>query len=162
ASVPEVSGAASLQAGNVIGRFILIEKLGSGGMGIVFLAYDPALNRNVAVKLLRPDLVAASRTEVRTRRLLREAQAMAQITHPNVIAVYDVGSFGDQVFIAMEYIRGQTLSQWLERPRTWREIAPVFGAAARGLHAAHGMGLVHRDFKPDNVFVAEDGRVLVG
>src|SRR5215471_672059 len=104
-------------AGELIGRFIVISKLGSGGMGVVLLAYDPALQRNVAVKLIRTDFGSGLRAEAGTARLLREAQAMAQIAHPNVVAVYDVGQVGEQVFIAMEHVDGETLTDWLLRPR---------------------------------------------
>src|SRR5262249_35794259 len=99
--------------------------------------------------------------ERRAARLVREAQAMAKIAHPNVISVFDVGSFDDQVFIAMELVDGPSLRVWLETPRSTREIVAVFAQAGRGLEAAHGLGLVHRDFKPDNVLVSKDGRVLV-
>ncbi|MFP2906572.1 protein kinase domain-containing protein, partial [Pyxidicoccus sp. 3LFB2] len=96
-------------------------------------------------------------------RLLREAQAMARLNHPNVVHVYDSGRLeDDSVFIAMEYVEGQTLQQWLkQRPRTWREVLRAFVDAGRGLAAAHAAGLVHRDFKPDNVLVGADGRVRV-
>ena len=147
--------------GTVIGRFIVLDTLGSGGMGLVLLAYDPSLDRKVAIKLLRPDLRFGESSEIRTARLLREAQAMAKIGHRNVLQVYDVGMFEGQVFVAMEHIDGETLTSWLARPHGWREIAETFADAARGLHAAHTLGLVHRDFKPDNVLVARDGRVLV-
>jgi TolB-like protein/Tfp pilus assembly protein PilF len=145
-----------------LGRYALLELVAGGGMGVVYLARDPELNRKVAVKLLRPSAWARlSRSEARSR-LLREAQAMAQLSHPNVIAVYDVGTFEDQVFIAMEYISGHTLSQWLEQEhRSTREILDVFVPAGRGLAAAHAAGVVHRDFKPDNVLISETGQVKV-
>ncbi len=141
-----------------IGRFMVIGPLGSGGMGIVVQAYDPELDRKVAIKLLkssraRPDSQA---------RLLREAQAMARLSHANVVQVYDVGVVGDQVFVAMELVVGKTLAEWLScEQRDWRAIVAVFTAAARGLQAAHAVGLVHRDFKPDNVLIADDGQVRV-
>src|SRR5215472_11180293 len=144
------------------GRYKLVEKLGAGGMGVVYLAEDPQLGRRVAIKLIGPKTSGTqSASEGRTR-LLREAQALAQLSHPNVIAVHDVGTFADQVFIVMEYVEGSTLSQWLaERKRTWREVLSIFVQAGRGLAAAHTVSIVHRDFKPDNVLVGNDGRVRV-
>src|SRR5215471_9893957 len=106
--------------GDLVGRFIVLGDLGSGGMGLVLLAYDPALNRNVALKLLRADLRDGERAELRTARLLREAQAMAQIVDRNVVSVYDVGTYDNQVFVAMEHVDGQTLSEWLATPRKTR------------------------------------------
>ncbi|MCA9636215.1 MAG: serine/threonine protein kinase, partial [Myxococcales bacterium] len=139
-----------------IGRYMVIRPLGAGGMGVVVEAYDPELDRRVAIKLLKPDRGGGESQA----RLLREAQAMARLSHPNVVQVHDVGMVGDQVFVAMELIRGQTLAHWLsERPRGWREVVRQFIEAARGLQAAHAVGLVHRDFKPDNVLLADDGRV---
>ena len=130
-----------------VGRFLVIRTLGAGGMGVVAEAYDPELDRRVALKLLKSD---HARLDSQTR-LLREAQAMARLSHPNVVQVYDVGVVGDQVFIAMELVRGQTLGAWLAaRPRPWREIVRVFSDAGRGLAAAHAAGLVHRDFKPES------------
>ncbi|MDP1921921.1 MAG: serine/threonine-protein kinase [Myxococcales bacterium] len=144
-----------------IGRFVIIAAVGQGGMGVVYSAYDPALNRRVAIKVLRAP-PGDSRAQGDTARLAREAQAMAQLSHPNVVPVYDVGRLGDSLFIAMEFIEGATLHQWLEEtPRTWREVLSVMLAAGRGLEAAHGAGLIHRDFKPTNVLVGLDGRVRV-
>jgi predicted Ser/Thr protein kinase len=139
-----------------VGRFEIDRRLGSGGMGVVYEGHDPALARKVAIKVLHEGVGALSR-------LLREAQALAQLTHENVVQVYEVDTSGDQVFVAMQFIEGRTLHAWLrERPRTWREIVDVFTGAGKGLAAAHGKGLVHRDFKPDNVLVGNDGipRVL--
>src|SRR6185503_10329675 len=93
--------------------------------------------------------------------LLREAQALARIAQPNVLTVYDMGMFGDSVFLAAELVDGDTLDAWLATPRRWRQIVEVFVQAARGLEAAHAVGLVHRDFKPSNVMVGRDGRVRV-
>jgi serine/threonine protein kinase len=111
----------------------------------------------VALKILRAQFDTA---EIRTR-LLREAQAMARLKHPKVVTVYDVGTFGDRIYIAMEFVDGSTLRRWLGESRPWREVLEVLKAAGRGLAAAHEAGLVHRDFKPDNVLVSKDGRVLV-
>jgi serine/threonine protein kinase len=163
--VPEDSQVAKrpvLSVGDRVGRYLVLSSIGAGGMGVVFSAYDPQLDRKVALKLLRANLAGANAKEARTR-LKREAQAIAQLNHPNVVGVYDVGTTDDgDVYIAMEFVEGDTLTTWLKRwPRTWREILDVFHQAARGLMAAHSVGLLHRDFKPDNVLVGGDGRVRV-
>jgi tRNA A-37 threonylcarbamoyl transferase component Bud32 len=147
-------------AGDTIGRYIILARLGAGGMGVVYTAYDPQLDRKVALKLLRTGGIAEA--EARSR-LIREAQAIAQLSHPNVVAVYDVGSADTgEVYIAMELVEGETLTAWLGHwDRSWREILELFFQAGRGLSAAHARGLVHRDFKPDNVLVGTDGRVRV-
>ncbi|HEX8700250.1 MAG TPA: serine/threonine-protein kinase [Myxococcaceae bacterium] len=143
-----------------VGRYVLLKQLGQGGMGVVFAAYDPDLDRKVALKLLRPD--GRTDSEQARARLLREAQALARVSHPNVIPVFDVGIWGAQVFLAMELIEGSTLSDWLKAsPRPWREVLERFLEAGRGLQAAHEKGLVHRDFKPGNVLVSHRGRVYV-
>ena len=157
----ESTGGRALRQGDAVDRFTVLEPLGEGGMGVVVAAYDPSLDRKVAIKLLHPDRISTA-SERGSLRLLREAQAMARLTHPNVITVYEVGTVGDEVFIAMELVEGETLAQWLQRePRPWREVVRVFVQAGRGLAAAHRAGLVHRDFKPENVLVAEDGTVRV-
>lgn len=156
---PVETSAAPLVRGTSVGRYLLLDPVGAGGMGIVYAAYDPELNRKVALKLLKPRGGGERPTQAR---LLREAQAMAQVAHPNVTAIYDVGMLGDQVFIAMEFVQGKTLEGWLsEWKGTWRDVLDVMIAAGRGLSAAHAAGLVHRDFKPENVLVGEDGRVRV-
>jgi serine/threonine protein kinase len=148
-------------SGDRVGRYLVLSALGAGGMGVVFAAWDPHLGRKIALKLLRSS-VASSSKDARTR-LRREAQAIAQLSHPNVVSIYDVGTTDDNaLYIAMEFVEGDTLTSWLRSyPRTWREIVDVFRQAARGLLAAHSVGLLHRDFKPDNVLVGGDGRVRV-
>jgi tetratricopeptide (TPR) repeat protein len=153
-------GEGILGRGTAIGRFVVLGLLGKGGMGEVYAAHDPELERDVAIKLLRGG--AGSESADGRMRLMREAQAIARVSHPNVVVVYDVGTFGNRVFIAMELVAGHTLRYWMhERARTWPEVLEVFAAAGRGLAAAHERELVHRDFKPDNVMIASDGQVRV-
>src|SRR5688572_26513944 len=157
-ATPSSGGHAKLTRGTVVGRYVLLDKLGAGGMGIVYAAYDPELDRKIAVKLLLP----SRSTEAGRARLLREAQALAKLTHPNVVAVYDVGTHDDQVWIAMEFVPGQTLGAWVkERLRRWPELLRVLTDVVRGVAAAHAVGLVHRDLKPENVMIGRDGRVRV-
>lgn len=153
---------ANLTRGTLIGRYVVLNKIGSGGMGVVYAAYDPELDRKVAVKVLVVGFSGGGgRTEGRAR-LLREAQALAKLSHPNVVSIYDVGTVDDRVWLAMEFVDGMTLGAWLKaKPRGWREIRDVLVAAGRGLAAAHKKGMLHRDFKPDNVMVGVDGRVRV-
>lgn len=142
-----------------VGRFPILDQVGAGAMGVVYSAFDPELDRKVAIKVLhdRPD-----GDQARSRaRMLREARALAKLAHPNVATVYEVGTVDDRVFLAMEFVAGQPLDQWLQQPRSWREVVAVFAAAGAGLAAAHAAGIVHRDFKPANVVMGEDRRVRV-
>ncbi|MBX7083340.1 MAG: serine/threonine-protein kinase [Nannocystaceae bacterium] len=143
-----------------IDRFTVLEALGAGGMGVVYAAYDPQLDRKVAIKLVRP--WQGGRAEVERERLVREARALAKLSHPNVVGVYEVGLHDDAVFVAMEFVRGRTLGRVTVADGTsWREVLALYLQAAEGLAAAHDAGLVHRDFKPDNAIVGDDGRVRV-
>jgi len=171
------------------GRYVILDKLGEGGLSVVYSAYDPELDRKVAIKLVR----TGGTDGERHTRLLREAQAIARLSHPNVIQVFDAGESEGQVFVAMELIHGQTLRAWLRqeqhdywarspeqrdaagnarlvrrsksfelaRARPWQETLAIFLEAGRGLAAAHVAGVIHRDFKPDNVMIDRDRRVRV-
>jgi tetratricopeptide (TPR) repeat protein/tRNA A-37 threonylcarbamoyl transferase component Bud32 len=145
-----------------IGRYIVLGRLGAGAMGEVLAAYDPRLDRKVAVKRIHP---GGASLEAARIRLEREAQALAKLDHRNVVKVHDVIVHDGSVFVAMEFVEGQTLGEWMRgedgRPRHWREIVPVVEAFGLGLAAVHAVGLVHRDVKPGNVMIGADGRVRV-
>ncbi len=139
----------------------MLATLGSGGMGVVYTAYDPELDRKVALKLVHLATTTAESQELARARLLHEAQATARLSHPNVVAVYEVGAVDDQVFLAMEYIKGDHLGAYARPPRPWREVLAAYRQAGAGLEAAHRAGVVHRDFKPENVLIDREGRVRV-
>ncbi|MCP3140562.1 tetratricopeptide repeat protein [Pyxidicoccus xibeiensis] len=145
----------------LLGRYTVLGTLGQGSMGVVLSVYDARLDRRVALKLLRPWSGGESRRDEEQARFVREAQAMARLSHPQVVAVYDAGTLEDgALFIAMEYVEGQTLHRW-QQGRPWGEVLAQYLAAGQGLAAAHEAGLIHHDFKPDNVLVGQDGRARV-
>ena len=142
-----------------IGRYAVLRTLGEGGMGVVYSAYDEGLDRRVALKLLRPGRDNSPHNQARMQ---REARAMARLSHPNVVQVYEVGRWEEQVYLAMEFVQGRTLGVWLKaQPRTWQRTLDVMVQAGRGLHAAHQANVVHGDFKPDNILLDEHDRARV-
>ncbi len=152
----EPQPAAEVPRGTMVGRYVVVDVLGAGAMGVVYAAYDPELMRQVALKVLHPRVALVQDPAAAGARLQREAQALAKLSHRNVVAVYDVGNDRGRVYLAMELVRGGNLRHWLGlRPRPWSEVLPVLLAAGRGLAAAHAHGLVHRDFKPENVIIGD-------
>ncbi len=162
---PAAKDVPRLERGTSVGRYVVIDFIDAGGMGAIYQAFDPELNRPVAIKILsvRKENSQGSLEADRAKtRMLREAQALAQLTHPNVVTVYDVGEYEDSIFIAMEFVEGNDLNVWRQKHQPSRDemLAKVIDAG-RGLSAAHKAGIVHRDFKPANVIVGKDGRVRV-
>jgi serine/threonine protein kinase/tetratricopeptide (TPR) repeat protein len=158
---PATRESSPLRVGERVERYTVLERLGAGGMGVVYAAYDPTLDRKVALKVLHTtsrDSAAQARA-----RLEREARALARLHHPNVVTVYEIGMVAGHVFLAMELVEGRSLAEWHSTPeaRDWRRVIEIYLAAGRGLAAAHAAGLVHRDFKPANVLLGSDGRVVV-
>lgn len=159
--------ARSLDPGTRVDRYVIVEKIGEGGMGVVYHARDPELGRSIALKMLRAELPERAESTLDATalrdRLVREARAMAQLSHRNVVAVYDLVIDGTALYIAMEFIEGKSLTAWLtSQARSWSDVLGVYRQAGEGLAAAHAAGLVHRDFKPDNVLVDEGrGRTCV-
>jgi serine/threonine protein kinase len=152
-------GVPELEVGSTLDRYVLLERLGAGGMGVVYLGWDPQLHRRVAIKLLHPERGTDARSAAL---LLREAQAMAQLSHPAVVPVFDTGIADGRVFVVMEAVEGETLADWRRtKSRRWRAGLAMMKVAGRGLAAAHAKGIIHRDFKPNNVLIGRDGRVLV-
>ena len=153
------SAQVELSPGQRIGRFVVQRQLGRGGMGVVYEAIDRKVGRRLALKLVHRR--GSRNLGTATDRLLREAQALARLNHPNIVSLYDFGTTDTGVYIAMEYLRGENLRKWLKSEHAWCEILDVFLEAGRGLSAAHAAGIVHRDFKPNNVLVGHDERVKV-
>ncbi len=160
ASAAPGAEARPLRRGDQLGRYLVLDELGAGGMGVVYAAFDPQLDRKVALKLLKPD-ASGHAQEGQRERLLGEAQALARLSHANVVTVYEAQALGERVWLAMELVEGTTLARWLAEKRPRAQVLDIFVKAGEGLFAAHEAGLVHRDFKPENVLIGDDGRVRV-
>lgn len=158
----DVRDESRLRPGTVVDRYEVAEVCGAGAMGVVYRARDRRLGRDVAIKLLKQGTPGSDHCGRLCALLVREAQTLARISHPNVIGIHDVGDFRGCVYVAMEFLDGETLTNWSARgTRTWGERLDVLLAAGAGLAAAHSGHIIHRDFKPDNVIVAGNGEVKV-
>lgn len=160
----ELRRAGLVTRGEKLGRYVVVDKLGSGAMGTVYRAYDPELDRGIALKLVEIQRARWKRPAELRARIMREAQAIARVQHPNVVQVFDVGEVDYAVWVAMEYVDGETLKAWTgqkDRRRPWQEVVHAFVCAGEGLAAAHRADIVHRDFKPENVMIGRDGRIRV-
>lgn len=156
------AGVGPLAPGTRVGRYVVLGLLGEGGMGRVHVAYDPELDRKVALKLLKPERFHEDSLALARQRLEREARTMAKLSHPHIASLHDVGEYQGQLFLVMEFLEGGTLRRWLtEQPRPLREVLERFRQAADGLAASHALGIVHRDFKPDNVLLTKGGLVRI-
>ena len=159
--------ALALPPGTLIGRYLVLDHIGAGGMGTVHAAWDRELQRKIALKLVRPERKEGEGATQARARFLREAQALAQISHPNVVTVFDLGPWGDEVYLAMEFVEGRDLRAFLdelppiEDERRWPRVLEIFREIGRGLEAVHAAGLVHRDVKPANLMIGSDGRARV-
>ncbi len=150
-----------LSRGDTVGRHVVLERVGAGGMGVVYAAYDPDLDRRVALKLLRDEVLGSNDGDEARQRMVREAKALARLAHPNVVTVYEVSTWCGQVYLSLEFVEGLDLIRWLATPRSPEQILDVVVQAGRGLAAAHAARLIHRDFKPANVLIGADGRARV-
>ncbi|MFV8750482.1 serine/threonine-protein kinase [Nannocystaceae bacterium ST9] len=151
-----------MQQAPKLARFTLLELVGSGGMGRVYAAYDPKLDRKVAIKVVRSLAGPAEQPASARARLVREARVLARLNHPNVVAIHETGVHAEQVYVVMEFVEGGSLGEWAkDQTRSWSEIVAMYVQAGEGLVAAHAIGVVHRDFKPANVLVGIDGRARV-
>jgi tetratricopeptide (TPR) repeat protein len=159
---PPAAGAGAIARGVGLGRYLVLERIGAGAMGVVYAAFDSQLDRKVAIKVLRDAGESGARALERRAELEREAKVMAKLSHPNVVAVYDVGEHEGRLFVAMEFAGGGTLREYLRgREPSWQDVVSLFVQAGEGLEAAHDAGVVHRDFKPENVLVGVDERPRV-